>query len=118
MTMRRQFTALLAGSVLAASNARSQPATAPKPGGELLFALDGAAVVTFVLDPHNSGFAPHNRVFRSIFDSLVVLLANQSLGPWLATSWEISPDAATSDAEGIDIDAHGFPQFHGAWLGA
>jgi peptide/nickel transport system substrate-binding protein len=26
--------------------------------------------------------------------------------------------ATTADAEGIDIDAHGFPQFHGAWLGA
>ncbi len=62
--------------MLAAHTARSQPAATPKPGGELLFALDGAAVVTFVLDPQlNSGFAPHNRVFRSVFDSLVVLAA-------------------------------------------
>jgi peptide/nickel transport system substrate-binding protein len=45
-----------------------------------------------VLDPHNSGFAPHNRVFRSIFDSLLVLLPDQSVGPWLAQSWEVSPD--------------------------
>jgi len=91
MTTRRQFTALFAGTVLASSTTRAK-AAAPRPGGELVFGLDGAAVVKFVLDPHNSGFAPHNRVFRSIFDSLVVLLPDQSLGPWLAASWEISPD--------------------------
>ncbi|HYQ28990.1 MAG TPA: hypothetical protein VER04_17290, partial [Polyangiaceae bacterium] len=37
-------------------------AGAPRTGGELLVAFDGAAVATFALDPHNSGFAPHNRV--------------------------------------------------------
>jgi peptide/nickel transport system substrate-binding protein len=105
MTTRRQFTAGLAGSLitggglvaagLSASDARGQPAPAPRPGGELQFALDGAAVVKFVLDPHNSGFAPHNRVFRSIFDSLVVLLPDQTVGPWLARSWSIGPDQKT-----------------------
>ena len=96
MTTRRQFTTALAGSLVAAglsaTASRGQTAPTPRPGGELQFALDGAAVVKFVLDPHNSGFAPHNRVFRSIFDSLVVLLPDQSVGPWLATSWEISRD--------------------------
>src|ERR1700733_9330734 len=96
MTTRRQFTTALAGSMaavgLSATATRGQTAPTPRQGGELQFALDGAAVVKFVLDPHNSGFAPHNRVFRSIFDSLVVLLPDQSVGPWLASSWEISPD--------------------------
>src|SRR5277367_6126260 len=105
MTTRRQFTAALAGSLIAggglaaaglfASGARGQAAPMPRPGGELQFALDGAAVVKFVLDPHNSGFAPHNRVFRSIFDSLVVLLPDQTVGPWLARSWDIGPDQKT-----------------------
>jgi peptide/nickel transport system substrate-binding protein len=65
----------------------------PKSGGELLFAFDGAAVTQFVLDPHNSLFAPHHRIMRSIFDSLVVALPGHSFGPWLAKSWTVSPDA-------------------------
>ena len=106
MTTRRDFTAMmtrrdavammmattLAASQIWAAGAWGQGATQPRQGGELQFGLDGAAVVTFVLDPHNSGFAPHNRVFRSIFDSLVVLRSDQSVGPWLARSWEISAD--------------------------
>lgn len=83
----------LAAPGLSGFSALAQPA--PKPGGELVFGLDGAAVASFVLDPHNSGFAPHNRVFRSIYDSLVVLKPDQTVGPWLATSWEVSEDGRT-----------------------
>jgi peptide/nickel transport system substrate-binding protein len=61
-------------------------------GGELNVAFDGAGVTTFALDPHNSGYAPHNRVMRSIYDSLTRLLPDQSVGPWLAESWEVSAD--------------------------
>ncbi|HYQ43963.1 MAG TPA: ABC transporter substrate-binding protein [Polyangiaceae bacterium] len=61
-------------------------------GGELLIAFDGAAVATFALDPQNSGFAPHNRVMRSIFDNLTHLLPDQTVGPWLAESWTVSND--------------------------
>src|SRR5262249_45391500 len=64
----------------------------PVAGGELLFAFDGAAVTQFTLDPHHSGFAPHHRIMRSIFDSLVVALPGQRIGAWLARSWEIAPD--------------------------
>ncbi len=93
MTTRRDFTALLAaaGASLLARGAQAQTPTSSG-GGELVFAFDGAAVVTFIFDPHNSSFAPHNRVFRSIFDNLVVLLPDQSVGPWLAQSWEVAPD--------------------------
>jgi peptide/nickel transport system substrate-binding protein len=59
---------------------------------ELVFAFDGAAITKFVLDPHNSGFAPHSRIIRSIYDNLVVLLPDGSLSPWLAQAWELSPD--------------------------
>ena len=69
----------------------------PRRGGELLVAFDGTAVSTFALDPHNSGFAPHNRVMRSIYDSLTRLLPDQSIGPWLAESWQISPDRKSYD---------------------
>ncbi len=63
-----------------------------QPGGELVFAFDGAAITQFGLDPHKSAFAPHNRVFRSIFDSLVVAQPDHTVGPWLAESWSVSPD--------------------------
>jgi len=68
---------------------------ATRTGGELLVAFDGAAVATFALDPQNSGFAPHNRVMRSIFDNLTLLLPDQSVGPWLAESWTVSADLKT-----------------------
>jgi len=61
-------------------------------GGELVIAFDGAGVFTIALDPHNSGYAPHNRIIRSIVDNLTRLLPDQSVGPWLARSWEISPE--------------------------
>lgn len=64
----------------------------PHVGGELVFAFDGAANTQFALDPHKSAFAPHARIIRSIFDSLVVLLPGNKIGPWLAKSWEISGD--------------------------
>ncbi|HYP97503.1 MAG TPA: ABC transporter substrate-binding protein [Polyangiaceae bacterium] len=64
----------------------------PRVGGELVFAFDGAANTQFALDPHKSAFAPHARIIRSIFDSLVVLLPGHRFGPWLAKSWEISGD--------------------------
>jgi peptide/nickel transport system substrate-binding protein len=64
----------------------------PHVGGELVFGFDGAANTQFALDPHKSAFAPHARIIRSVFDSLVVLLPGHRFGPWLAKSWEISGD--------------------------
>jgi peptide/nickel transport system substrate-binding protein len=64
----------------------------PHVGGELVFGFDGASNTQFALDPHNSAFAPHARIIRSIFDSLVVLLPGHQFGPWLAKTWEISDD--------------------------
>jgi peptide/nickel transport system substrate-binding protein len=64
----------------------------PVQGGELNFAFDGAAITSFGLDPQRSAFAPHHRVLRSIYDSLVVLLPDNRIGAWLAKSWEVSDD--------------------------
>jgi peptide/nickel transport system substrate-binding protein len=96
---RRTVLAALGGLALGAcgrESAAGPRATATKPvsGGELLFAFDGAAVTQFVLDPHKSAFAPHHRIMRSIFDGLVVALADNRFGPWLAHSWDVSPDAS------------------------
>lgn len=48
----------------AASVGGAETGHAPRPGGELVVAFDGTTISTFALDPHNSGFAPHNRVMR------------------------------------------------------
>lgn len=69
-------------------------AAKPTPGGQLLFAFDGASV-PFTFDPHHSLFAPHHRLMRSIFDSLVVALPGHRFGPWLAKSWTVAPDGRT-----------------------
>ncbi len=97
---------LLTLAALTACGQRDTPASAsaasaapldatPGAGGELVFAFDGAAVTSFGLDPHRSAFAPHHRVLRSIYDSLVVLLPDHKIAPWLAKSWEVSPDGLT-----------------------
>jgi peptide/nickel transport system substrate-binding protein len=98
---RRSVLAALGGLALGACRkaqgdgvgSSASSARAPSPGGELLFAFDGAAVTQFVLDPHKSAYAPHHRIMRSIFDGLVVGLADHRFGPWLARSWDVSPDA-------------------------
>jgi peptide/nickel transport system substrate-binding protein len=75
--------------------ALAQPPGRAVAGGELVFGFDGAAITEFVLDPEKSLYAPHHRVMRSIFDSLVVALPGHRFGPWLAKSWEVSPDGLT-----------------------
>jgi peptide/nickel transport system substrate-binding protein len=75
------------------------PATNAQPaaGGELVFAFDGAAISQFPLDPHQSAhYAPYSRIMRSIFDNLVVSLPGHRIGPWLASSWETSPDGRST----------------------
>jgi peptide/nickel transport system substrate-binding protein len=102
LDLRLGFFALLLSLSLAACGKHSGEANAnqsaapvvgkPHPGGELVFAFDGASITQFALDPHKSAFAPHARIIRSIFDSLVVLLPDHRVGPWLAKSWDISAD--------------------------
>ncbi|WP_062411049.1 MULTISPECIES: ABC transporter substrate-binding protein [Paenibacillus] len=59
------------------------------PGGEFSYAL---ATSPDSLDPHRSGLAVAVRVFRTIYDNLVVQLPDNTIKPWLATEWTISPD--------------------------
>lgn len=79
----------------ASLSARSKADGPPQRGGELIFAFDGAATSRFGFDPHNSGFAPHNRVMRSLYDNLTLLNPDGTIGPWLAESWDVSPDGKT-----------------------
>jgi len=58
-------------------------------GGDLTFAL---ATSPDSLDPHRSGLAVAVRAIRTIHDSLVAQLPDNTIKPWLATEWTISPD--------------------------
>ncbi len=90
MKTRRAFTAGLTGVAFAATS-RSAFAGV-KTGGTLNVAFDGASILSFVLDAHNLRFAPQARIVRSLYDNLVVLREDQSVAPWLASSWQISAD--------------------------
>ncbi|OXM86220.1 ABC transporter substrate-binding protein [Paenibacillus rigui] len=72
-----------------AGNTAEAGTAKPAPGGELSYAL---ATSPDTLDPHRSGLAVAVRVIRTIYDSLVVQLPDNTIKPWLATEWTISPD--------------------------
>ncbi|MFD0679545.1 MULTISPECIES: ABC transporter substrate-binding protein [unclassified Paenibacillus] len=59
-------------------------------GGELTF---GVAASPGGLDPNVFPGAGDYRIMRSIFDSLIVQMPDQTFKPWLATEWTVSPDA-------------------------
>ncbi len=61
------------------------------PGGELVMAYDQAVADT--LNQHRSNFTVSRMVARHVLDNLVAVNpADGSVNPWLAESWEISPD--------------------------
>ncbi len=58
-------------------------------GGELTY---GLATSPSGLDPNVVPGAVDYRVMRALYDSLVVQMPDQSIKPWLATEWTVSPD--------------------------
>lgn len=68
------------------------PAGTPVSGGSLSYAVDEAEDS---LDPAVSPADVTALIDRNIFDSLVVQTGANSFGPWLATSWTVSPDGKT-----------------------
>ncbi|MFD0670011.1 ABC transporter substrate-binding protein [Cohnella sp. GCM10027633] len=84
----------------ASGNASSKPASASATesaspqasaaqGGVLTYAL---ATSPDSLDPARSGLAVASRVYKTIFDNLVVTDADNNIKPWLATEWTASED--------------------------
>lgn len=71
------------------TKAESTEGAAAEQGGKLTYAL---ATSPDSLDPHRSGLAVAVRVLRTIYDSLVVQLPDNTIKPWLATSWTVSDD--------------------------
>lgn len=71
--------------------AASPAATAPRTkGGRLVVALDQAPPT---LDPHASPSAVTYQITSSIFETLLYLDSKRALQPYLAESYDVSPDA-------------------------
>lgn len=70
----------------------SAPSGPPVSGGSIVYATDREPTC---LDPHNFGDMPQTYVARQYLDSLVSEKSDGSVVPWLADSWEISPDGLT-----------------------
>lgn len=73
----------------ATGSASASPQTAAAQGGVLTYAL---ATSPDTLDPARSGLAVASRVYKTIFDNLVVTDADNNIKPWLATEWTVSDD--------------------------
>jgi peptide/nickel transport system substrate-binding protein len=94
--MTRRWTILLLAFVFllapAVPNAPAAPAPAPAPraGGILVYATEGDPDR---LDPNLSGLRTSQIVFFQLFEPLIVRdPADNTFKPWLAQSWEVSPD--------------------------
>lgn len=61
----------------------------PLRGGTLIYATDRDPSC---LDPHVGGDMPQLFVARQFLDSLVSMDEQGNIGPWLATSWDVSAD--------------------------
>ncbi|AIS18081.1 peptide ABC transporter substrate-binding protein [Pseudomonas rhizosphaerae] len=64
----------------------------PVSGGTLIYATDREPTC---LDPHVAGDMPQVFLAQQVLDSLVSMDADGRIGPWLAKSWDISPDGLT-----------------------
>jgi len=77
---------------LALSTGTSVLAQGPSPqtGGTLVYGIRQEPSTT---DPHGSAAAVAQRVLASMYDSLVFMTPRGQILPWLAESWEVTPDA-------------------------
>lgn len=71
------------------SSSSSVAAGPPVSGGSIVYATDREPTC---LDPHSFGDMPQTYVARQYLDSLVSERPDGSVVPWLAESWEVSPD--------------------------
>jgi peptide/nickel transport system substrate-binding protein len=67
----------------------AEGATRPT-GGTVVVGLDQEP---FTLDPHASPLASTFQIISSVTESLLYLTPERTLKPWLAESWEASPDS-------------------------
>lgn len=77
---------------LALSACSAPVSTEPVAGGTLNWAIEGANLSDGHMDPHSSQLDVSAYVNRATLDSLVYLTPEGEFTPWLAESWQISPD--------------------------
>jgi peptide/nickel transport system substrate-binding protein len=63
--------------------------------GEVVWAIEGANLAAGHMDPQTSQLDVSGMVQRVVLDSLVFQEDDGSFSPWLAKSWEVSPDSTT-----------------------
>lgn len=88
----RYLTPLFAVLALAGCERQQQASVhsdQPVHGGTLVYATDREPTC---LDPHVAGDMPQVFVAQQYLDSLVSMDSQGQIGPWLAKSWEVSPD--------------------------
>jgi peptide/nickel transport system substrate-binding protein len=85
-------TALLLSACGGGSSASAPAAGSPTSGGTITFATDREPTC---LDPAVGGDQPQSLIARAYLDSLVSQDQDGTIKPWLATSWDISPDGLT-----------------------
>ncbi|WP_439649064.1 ABC transporter substrate-binding protein [Herbidospora cretacea] len=94
-SLRAPLAGLLLVPLLAACGGTAAPAgqpSTPSQGGSLVFGVDTEPLN---LDPHASPQIVTSLFTRPVLDSLVTLDDKGGIGPWLATSWDISADGLT-----------------------
>ncbi len=62
-------------------------------GGELVWSIEGANLSAGHMDPQVSQLDVSGMVQRAVLDSLVFQEDDGTFSPWLATSWDVSPDS-------------------------
>jgi peptide/nickel transport system substrate-binding protein len=85
-------TLVLAAAASACGSGNSGGSGPPVNGGKLVYAVNAEPAV---LDPHQSPQDVAALFTRPVLDSLVSLDAQGRVQPWLATSWQVSPDQKT-----------------------
>ncbi|KAB2582155.1 hypothetical protein BS297_27370 [Rhodococcus erythropolis] len=78
-------------SACAGEGSSGTVASEPVSGGTIVFATDREP---FSLDPAHGGDQPQANIARAYLDSLIRQESDGGFTPWLAKSWEISPDEA------------------------
>lgn len=85
------FAALTAAAALVLSACAAPGADGE--GGELVWSIEGANLSAGHMDPQVSQLDVSGMVQRAVLDSLVFQEDDGSFSPWLAKSWDVSPDS-------------------------
>ncbi|UWF76707.1 MULTISPECIES: ABC transporter substrate-binding protein [Microbacterium] len=89
------FAALAAASALLLSACTAPGGGSSDGDGEIVWAIEGANLSAGHMDPQVSQLDVSAMVQRQVLDSLVFQEADGTFSPWLAESWEVSPDGTT-----------------------